>query len=476
MWPASRSWGDLVSNGPPLLDSMASFEIPGPTSPLAVGRAQRYLCVPSFELESGDVLHNVPVAFKTWGTLDAAKSNVVLVCHPISGSADVQEWWTPLFGPGHVLDTTKYFVVCCNAIGSPYGTLSPLTRKGGEDVSGSTWTCSPHVHAPLEQDEQVWWGADLPRTTIRDDVRLQKHVLEYLGVEQLACVMGGSMGGATSLEWPLCYPVRFPPSRNTMPSSVRTQKPYVRSIVVLAASARHSAWCIAWCEIQRQSIAADTRFKGGHYLLREPPNDGLAAARMCALMTYRQPHSFERRFSRLRGKHNMEPPKNDSQASSIMEEGGGGEDMANVAQIKEPQAQEQYAVQSYLHHHGTKFLSRFDAMCYIHLSDKLDSHDVACDRESWSPVASSDDAVLRGVLGQLANAPNAPRVLILSVTSDMLYTPAEQKLIHDAIASSELVHIESSEGHDGFLIEYPQIEKAIHAFVERLHVPASSAL
>ena len=133
------------------------FEIPGPTSPLAVGQKQRYLCVPTFQIDAGDVLHNVPVAFQTWGTLNPDKDNAILACHPISGNANVEEWWTPLFGPGHVLDTSKYFIVCCNAIGSPYGTLSPLTRKGGEDVSGGTWKCSPHVHAPDEQTEQLWW-------------------------------------------------------------------------------------------------------------------------------------------------------------------------------------------------------------------------------------------------------------------------------------------------------------------------------
>jgi len=451
------------------------FEIPGPTSPLAVGQKQRYLCVPTFQIDAGDVLHNVPVAFQTWGTLNPDKDNAILACHPISGNANVEEWWTPLFGPGHVLDTSKYFIVCCNAIGSPYGTLSPLTRKGGEDVSGGTWKCSPHVHAPDEQTEQLWWGPDLPKTTIRDDVRLQKHVLDFLGVEQLACVMGGSMGGATSLEWPLCFPVRFPSSPDALVTMAPEQKPYVRSIVVLAASARHSAWCIAWCEIQRQAIEADTRYQHGRYLLRDPPSGGLAAARMCALMTYRQPHSFERRFSRLRGKSNMTSAPNDSQASTLMEEGGEGDIEEDVAKIREPQAQEQYAVQSYLHHHGAKFLTRFDALCYIHLSDKLDSHDVTRDRASWSQDTSSESATLNGVLRHLGKAPNSPRMLVLSVTSDMLYTPAEQKAIHDAVPASELVHIESSEGHDGFLIEYPQIDRAIREFMERLNVSHNSS-
>lgn len=148
------------------------FEIPGPTSPLAVNLTQRYLVVPSFTLESGEELRNVPIAFKTWGELNSERNNAVLVCHPISGHADTAEWWSPLFGDGKVLDPSKYFVVSCNAIGSPYGSLSPLTRKGGEDIAADgTWTCSPHVHAPMEQDTQIWWGSDLPHSTIRDDVQ-----------------------------------------------------------------------------------------------------------------------------------------------------------------------------------------------------------------------------------------------------------------------------------------------------------------
>lgn len=148
-------------------------EIAGPTSPLATGLKQRYLVVPKFRLENGVELSNVPIAFQTWGQLNpATKANVILVCHPISGNADVSEWWSPLFGAGNVLDPEKYLIVCCNAIGSPYGTLSPLTRKGGEEMSADgTWTCPPHVKDPNGQDTETWWGADLPPTTLRDDVR-----------------------------------------------------------------------------------------------------------------------------------------------------------------------------------------------------------------------------------------------------------------------------------------------------------------
>lgn len=313
---------------------------------------------------------------------------------------------------------------------------------------------------------------------------LHKYVLDYLGVEQLAAAIGGSMGGCASLEWPLCFPTRFPSTDNPLSRANASQKPYVRSIVVLATAARHSAWCIAWSEIQRSTIQSDFAFKRGRYLLSSPPRSGLAAARMCALMTYRQPESFERRFSRMRRQDNLKKsapppavltnPGIEKQASSIMEEEE--EDLRDeIRDIKEEQSREQYAVQSYLYHHGDKFVGRFDPLCYIHLTHKLDTHDAARDRSSWlerapgSAEASSDE-ILRGVLHVLGSSPIAPRVLVLSVTSDLLYPPEEQEFIHKNTPRSELVNIVSSEGHDGFLLEYPQIDRAMCSFTSRIGV------
>ena len=125
-----------------------------------------------------------------------------------------------------------------------------------------------------------------------------------------------------------------------------------------------------------------------------------------------------------------------------------------------------YAVQSYLHYHGAKFVKRFDANCYIHLTHKLDTQDVARGRENWAHEgARNDDGVMRAVLNLLGTAPVAPRVLVLSVTSDVLYPPPDQMLIHELIPGSELIDIQSTEGHDGFLLEYPQIERAICRFL-----------
>lgn len=437
-------------------------EIPGPTTPLCSNIKQRYLVVPSFTLESGVRLENVPVSFNTYGSLNAQRDNCVVVCHPISGSPDIPSWWDPLVGPGRLFDTGHFFVVCCNVIGSPYGTASPLTRRGGELFEKGTWVPAPHVTSPMEQQSLTWWGADFPNSTVRDDVRLHKHVLEYLGVEQIAVVVGGSMGGMASLEWPLCYPVRHLSSEDYLAQAAQKEKPYVRASVTLASSARHTAWCIAWSETQRLSIFTDPDFNEGRYLLNKPPNSGLATARMNALLTYRHPGSIERRFRRMRGKDNIarnaparQPPAPRAATSPIP-----------FPEAAKPQDREMYAVQSYLHYHGAKFVKRFDANCYIHLTHKLDTQDVARGREIWAPEgARSDDGVMCAVLNRLGTASVAPRVLVLSVTSDLLYPPPDQKLIHEFIPGSELVDIQSAEGHDGFLLEYPQIERAIRRFL-----------
>lgn len=305
-------------------------------------------------------------------------------------------------------------------------------------------------------------------------------MLDYLGVQQLVLVIGGSMGGMLSLEWPLCYPVRTPQSADALAQG-RTDAPkYIRAIALMASPARHSAWAIAWSEIQRMTIAADTRFRGGHYLLAEPPTKGLAAARMCAMITFRYPVSLERRFRRMRGKQNLSKPApapgpaaTPAKVSMAVVEKGDLPPM-EMAQITDPQDREMYAVQSYLHYHGRKFVGRFDPNCYIHLTHKLDAHDAARDRHAWAPHAKDAESneALGGVLRHLGTSPHGCDVLIFSITSDQLYPPEEQTFMHTSIPGSELVTITSNEGHDAFLLEFAQIEHTIRTFVQRVRPDA----
>ncbi|KAE9394311.1 homoserine O-acetyltransferase [Gymnopus androsaceus JB14] len=397
---------------------------------------QSYLTVPSFTLECGAELREVPVAYKTWGTLNEAKDNVMIICHAFTGSADVTDWCVgTVNGPGKAFDPRRYMIFCANVLGSPYGTASPIT---------------------VNPDTGKIYGPDFPPTTIRDDVRLHRHVLDHLGVSSVAVVIGGSMGGMSVLEWPLC-----------------TSPGYIKHIIPLATSARHSAWCISWGEAQRQSIYSDPGYYDGYYT--NQPASGLAAARMSALLTYRSRDSFESRFGRkaqiqkeartpltppgspkIRAEDDARAAHNDGHRNSKI---GERPSSPPTSPSTNPNPTPIFSAQSYLRYQGDKFTARFDANCYIHITRKLDTHDIARDRE----FASEDEsATLRRVLSTLP-----PRALVISISTDGLFTPSEQKEIATHIPNAELVTIQSPDGHDGFLLEFEQINTHIVRFLER---------
>ncbi|KAI0768117.1 homoserine O-acetyltransferase [Trametes elegans] len=405
---------------------------------------QNIFHVPSFTLESGRTLRDVPVAYKTWGKLNDARDNVMIICHAFTGSSDVEDWWGPLMGRGKAFDPSRYLVFCANVLGSPYGSASPVT-------------INPETGKP--------YGPEFPLTTIRDDVRIHKLVLDHLGVNSVAVVIGGSMGGMAVLEWPLCTPPG-----------------YVRRIIPIATSARHSAWCISWGEAQRQSIYSDPTYEDGYYTSQ--PASGLAAARMAALLTYRSRDSFERRFGRkpqktphdavptpprspalpsadgsfalaahndgLRASHSRPATPGSSSLPSAAGEPGAGS----------PPRPPIFSAQSYLRYQGDKFTSRFDANCYIHITRKLDTHDVA--RGRLRAPEEDEDAALARVL-----ATEPPRALVIGIESDGLFMPAEQRVIAEHIPDAQLVMIPSPEGHDGFLLEFELINKHILGFLKR---------
>ncbi len=214
--------------------------------------------VERFTFDDGSTFGAVPVAYQSWGTLNAARDNCVLVCHALTGNTDVPSWWAEMIGPGLALDTDRDFVLCANVLGSPYGSFSPLTRdsKTGEA-----------------------FGAGFPVPTIRDTVRLHRALLEKLDISHVRFCIGGSMGGMHALEWAF-------------------HDDLVGGLVPIAVGGRHSAWCIAWSEAQRQAVYADPHWNKGNYPEHAPPQLGLAIARMIAMCTYRSFESFTERFGR----------------------------------------------------------------------------------------------------------------------------------------------------------------------------------
>jgi homoserine O-acetyltransferase len=251
------------------------------------------------------------------------------------------------------------------------------------------------------------------------------------------------MGGMAVLEWPLCTP-----------------KGYVRNIIPLATSARHSAWCISWGEAQRQSIYSDPAYQNGYYCYDEQggkPEQGLAAARMSALLTYRSRDSFESRFGRkaqarrLENGHTEAPAKSASvfmqSDNALAAHNDGNRSMVNgkASPTLDPPTPV-FSAQSYLRYQGDKFTARFDANCYIHITRKMDTHDLARGRAS-----SQDSDTLHTALSML------PPSLIISIETDGLFTTSEQTLLATHIPHSELVLIPSPDGHDGFLLEFEAI-------------------
>lgn len=401
------------------------------TSPYAdTVENQEIVVLDSFQLESGVVLDQVPVAYKTWGSLNSTCSNAIIICHAISGSSDAEKWWSSLFGPGMPFDPAVHFIFCGNVLGSPYGTASPCT-------------IDPKTGKP--------YGPSFPLATIRDDVRLHKLVLDRLGVTSVMFAIGGSMGGMQVLEW------AFFPN-------------FVKNIVPIATSGRTSAWCIAWGEAQRQAIFCDLKYAGGHYDYNDPPTAGLAAARMVALLTYRSRNSFETRFGRSSNQKYTSSAADNSTVLLSSKESSFSVSPAEVAHNEGTQVtysrvakaantnSDIFAAQSYLRYQGDKFNARFDANCYIALTRKLDAHDISRNRQSFaSALASLTQTAL--IIGT--------KPTNLCMDSDGLFTSDDQYDLGNGMPNANVVILESGEGHDGFLLEVEQMRDLLGDFIKK---------
>ncbi len=337
-----------------------------------------------FRLDGGAVLPGLELAYRTWGTLNAQADNAVVVCHALTGSADADDWWGALIGHGLALDPARDFIVCSNALGGCYGSTGP--------------TSAAPDGAP--------WGGRFPAVTVRDQVRAQIALADALGIRGIRLVIGGSLGGLQALEWALLDPQR------------------VQAVASIAASARQSAWGLAWSEAQRLALRADPAFADGHYAADAPPQAGLAAARAIAMATYRSAAGLEQRFGRQR-------------AAAVF---GARADVGD-----------DYAVRAWLRHHADALTRRFDANAYLRLLGALDSHDLTRGR------------------GDLTDALRTLRqpVLVVSIPSDALYLPTEQFALAEALPRAELSVLHSPHGHDGFLIDAARLEPRLRAFRAR---------
>lgn len=400
----------------------------------AMVSGQTIVEIPRYELECKETLLDFPVAYKTWGRLNKTKDNVLLICHALTGSSDVKDWWGPLLGTGLTFDPSRFFIVCINFLGSPYGSCSPAT---------------------IEKATGKPYGPQFPLVTVKDDIGVQKLILDSLSVESIACVIGGSMGGMAALEY----------------SSTYNGTGYVRSVIALATSARASAWCISWNETQRQCIFSDPNYDDGYYYETEGlrPDSGLSAARMAALLTYRLRNSFETRFGRKlpsakarSGLNQAELldirlPKNKDEEKWLAHNDGSRLARNSSTNLFADKPQTYFTAQSYLRYQGEKFVARFDANCYISISRKLDTHDITrgkveCDANQEDPLPAYLETL------------ESPH-LIIGISSDGLFTYGEQQLLGAHIPKNVLRKLDSPEGHDAFLLDFEIIDAYCREFL-----------
>jgi homoserine O-acetyltransferase/O-succinyltransferase len=289
-------------------------------------------------LDSGQFLAPVQIAYQTYGTLNAARSNAVMICHALTGDQHVASpnpvtgkpgWWELMIGPDKPIDTNRFFVICANVIGGCMGSTGPASHN-------------PATGTP--------WGTDFPVVTIGDMVEAQARLVEHLGIDRLMAVVGGSMGGMQVIEWAIRYPDR------------------VFAALPIAAAAKHSAQNIAFHEVGRQAVMADPDWRDGRYLSHATrPTKGLGVARMAAHITYLSELALQRKFGR-----NFQ--NRDSRTFSFDAD---------------------FQVESYLRHQGSSFVERFDANSYLYVTRAMDYFDVAADHGAGNLVTALRKAKAR---------------------------------------------------------------------------------
>jgi homoserine O-acetyltransferase len=324
-----------------------------------------------FPLESGEVLAGARVAYRTWGQLNATRDNVVWVCHALTANADVLDWWPGLFGAGCFFDPADWFIVCANVLGSCYGSTGPV-----------------------DADPATGAGRfkDFPLLTIRDLVAAHEALRQELGLAHIHTLIGGSLGGQQALEW------------------AASQPEAIGHLVVIATSARHSAWGIAFNEAQRMAIEADATY---HENRPGGGDAGLAAARAVALLSYR-----------------------------------GYEAYANTQTEPDASRLRDFRASSYQRYQGHKLVARFDAYSYVVLTRVMDSHNLGRHRGGGAAALASIRA----------------RTLVLGITSDVLFPLNEQREIAQGIPGAVYGELDSGFGHDGFLLETAKITQSLEVF------------
>ncbi len=369
------------------------------------------------QLDCGQELHPVRVAYETYGTLSANRDNVILVCHALSGDAHAAGlaatpgqsardgfaaeerdgaagkalgWWDGMIGPGKAFDTDRFFVVSTNLLGGCRGTTGPSSTD-------------PATGRP--------YGSDFPVITVADMVRTERAFLDVLGIERLAAVAGGSLGGMQALEWAILYPDQ------------------VDAVVAIASTHALHPQGVSWNAIAREAIMRDPAWQGGHYHgTGRAPGAGMGVARMVGHVTYLSAAAMNEKFGRR---------------------------LQFADDIRYTITEPEFEVESYLRHQAASFVKRFDANTYLYTSRALTYFDIARQHGGGSLTRALEDV--------------SARTLLIAFSSDWLYPPAASQEIEDALRALgkpvEYHVIDAAYGHDCFLLEEARQTPIIRRFL-----------
>lgn len=377
-----------------------------------------------FTFDNGQTIPGFTIRYETYGRLNTAKDNAILIFHALSGDhhcAGIHSlndrkpgWWNNLIGPGKAVDTNKFFVLCSNVIGGCQGSTGPSS-------------IDPRTGRP--------YGITFPAVTIRDMVRTQKIWLDSLGITTLYAAIGGSMGGMQVLQWSIEYPA------------------FVKRALAMATTAREGAQAIAFNEVGRQAILQDPEWNHGIYPKNGGPRVGLAIARMMAHITYLSDASMDRKFGRKTIAERAAPgpglPVADPQLSDVS-----GLSMEGIDPVMPPVSFDvRFEVESYLRYQGRSFINRFDANSYLYITRALDAFDLAA-------VHGSLEEAFAGVQAS---------TLVVGFTSDWLFPPEQNRDIALALLRAgkrvSYAELATDLGHDSFLLESPQLYDLVRGFL-----------
>ncbi|MCD0259203.1 homoserine O-acetyltransferase [Xanthomonas melonis] len=381
-----------------------------------------------FAMKRGGALHQARIAYETWGTLAADRSNALLIVTGLSPNAHAAAtqanpepgWWEAMLGPGKPIDTTRWFVICVNSLGSCKGSTGP---------------------ASIDPATGERYRLRFPDLSIEDVADAAADVVRALGIEQLACLIGNSMGGMTALALLLRHPG------------------IARSHINISGSAQALPFSIAIRSLQREAIRLDPNWNGGHYDDASYPESGMRMARKLGVITYRSALEWDGRFGRVR----LDSEQADDDPFGL-----------------------EFQVESYLEGHARRFVRFFDPNCYLYLSRSMDWFDLA-DYAEPAPSAQTPLAAARNASAPVGNASASQgasdgqvlaglsririaRVLSIGANTDILFPVQQQEQIADGLraggADARFIGLDSPQGHDAFLVDFARFGPAVRDFLD----------